>query len=111
MSVQGSYYYQGRVDTLENNTANCGPNGLYTGCLNNPTKLAGYGLVNLRANWNGVLGSTFDLSLFANNVTKKFYENVGFALVGAIGTFATAPGAPRMYGAQLRYHFGANSSR
>ena len=34
MSFQASYYYQSRVDTLENNTRNCGPDGLYTGCLN-----------------------------------------------------------------------------
>lgn len=106
LSVQGGIYYQSITDTLENNTRNCGPNGLYTGCLNEPTKLDGYSTFNARINWNEVMGSRVDLSLFANNLTNTHYENIGFALVGAIGTFATAPGAPRMYGLQLRLPFG-----
>ena len=108
LSLQGTVYYQGKVDTLENNTSNCGPDGLYAGCLNEPTKLKGYSLVNLRANWSNVMGHGFDVSVFVNNVTDKYYENVGFALVGAIGTFASAPGAPRMYGLQIKAPFGAN---
>jgi len=108
-SLLVGYYYQSEIDTLENNTKNCGPDGLYAGCLNEPTKIDGYGIWNLRASWSNVLGRGFDVSAFVNNVTDEYYENVGFALVGAIGTYATAPGAPRMFGLQVRMPFGAGA--
>jgi iron complex outermembrane receptor protein len=69
-------------------------------------KQRGYGLVNLSADWNGMAGSEFDLSLYATNVTNKVYAIGGFILMNSLGYAAAMYGEPRMYGARLRYHFG-----
>jgi iron complex outermembrane receptor protein len=64
-------------------------------------------LVNLNFSWNSIAGKPVDLSLFATNVTQEKYYT--FVPGIAPGTqFETAQlGTPRMYGARLRYRFGA----
>jgi iron complex outermembrane receptor protein len=60
-------------------------------------------LLNLSLNWNKVLGSQFDFSIFGTNVTNKIYE---------IATTFSAPystiliGQPRIWGARMRVNFG-----
>lgn len=69
------------------------------------SKQDGYDLLNLRADWEQVMGSNFDLALFANNVTDEVYSAGGVANP-AIGIHAVQPGAPRTYGLELKYTFG-----
>ncbi len=69
-----------------------------------------YGIVNLRLDWNGVLGSDFDASAFLNNATNRTYKVGANALEHEIGTNASIFGAPRMFGIELRYRFGADAN-
>jgi iron complex outermembrane receptor protein len=63
-------------------------------------------LLDLNLNWNGIAGSSFDLSLFANNVTGQQYYTYVLNL-GSLAGFETAQlGNPRFYGARVRYNFG-----
>jgi len=63
-------------------------------------------LLNLTANWDGVMGSPVDLAFFMTNVTDEIYPvNTG----GGWRTFGFADllmGPPRMWGFRLRYSFG-----
>jgi iron complex outermembrane receptor protein len=65
-----------------------------------------YGLVNVRLDWDGVMGSGFDASLFVNNATDKTYKVGANALEHLLGTTSSIYGAPRMWGIELRYRFG-----
>ncbi|WP_317930879.1 TonB-dependent receptor [Halioxenophilus sp. WMMB6] len=69
--------------------------------------LPSYELVNINFAWNSIFGSSFDVSAFVNNATDEEYVtfltgnwNNGFE-IGQLGQ-------PRMYGAKVRYNFGAN---
>jgi iron complex outermembrane recepter protein len=64
-----------------------------------------YGLVGLRADWQGVWRSAFDVSVFATNVTDKLYRITNEDLYSTIGTSITTYGPPRMFGASVRYQF------
>ena len=64
-----------------------------------------YGLLGVRADWDGVCGSALDLSVFATNVTDKIYRITNEDLYSTIGTAITTYGPPRMFGASLRYQF------
>jgi iron complex outermembrane receptor protein len=68
-----------------------------------------YGIVNLRLDWNSFLGSSFDASVFVNNLTDRTYKVGANALEHQIGTNASIFGAPRMWGVELRYRFGADA--
>ena len=65
-------------------------------------------LLNLNFNWSSIAGKPIDLAFFATNVTDKQY----YTYIPGIGVgtgFETAQlGQPRMYGARVRLHFGAN---
>ena len=64
-------------------------------------------LLDLRLDWNSVMGSDFDLSAFVTNVTNK--EFVASPNLGSPGAFAFQSGTynePRMAGVELRWHFG-----
>lgn len=67
--------------------------------------LPSYDLFNLSANWRGIAGSGFDLSVFVNNLTdEEYYTNV-YGNYQSFGVEFYNPGAPRTYGARLRYSF------
>jgi iron complex outermembrane receptor protein len=72
---------------------------------------ADYGLINLRLDWDSVLGSSFDASAFVNNVTNRTYKVGANALEHEIGTTASIYAAPRMFGVELRYRFGADAAQ
>lgn len=60
-------------------------------------------LLNLSLEWNNVLGSTFDISGFVNNLTDAKYL---VPYMGVVSVFeARAPGEPRTYGVKARYRF------
>lgn len=67
-----------------------------------------FGLLNLAADWKGVFGSDFDISLFASNVLDKVYisDAVPFWQPGFWGG-SIYFGEPRMYGIRLQYHLDA----
>jgi iron complex outermembrane receptor protein len=86
--AQSYFYYSNLNDTI------------VPGC-----KIAGYSLVNVRAEWNGIAGTKVDAALYANNVTDKEYEVGGFPLGAVTGSNATLPGTPRMFGLELGMKF------
>ncbi|MGE0384136.1 MAG: TonB-dependent receptor [Gammaproteobacteria bacterium] len=69
---------------------------------NNP-----FGLLNLRADWRNAMGSPVDVAVFATNVTDETYIVGTTSLLSSAGTAAAFYGAPRMFGAEIRYRFGA----
>ncbi|HUO97401.1 MAG TPA: TonB-dependent receptor [Rhizomicrobium sp.] len=68
-----------------------------------------YGLINLRLDWNSVLGSPIDASAFVNNLGDRTYKTGANALEHQIGTTASIFGAPRMFGVELRFRFGEDA--
>ena len=69
------------------------------------TRIDGYKLVNVRAEWNKIFGSQVNAALYVNNLTKEQYYTGGIALGQVTGSNATIPGAPRMYGFELGVNF------
>ena len=105
VALQASYYKQSEFDTNEINTTNCA-GGAYPACIDDQfSRLPGYSRVNLRADWTSIMNSKFDLGVFVNNAANKYYFTSAFASMSSLGTVALLPGAPRMFGAQLRYNF------
>jgi iron complex outermembrane receptor protein len=68
--------------------------------------VAGHGLVNVDLAWNNIFGSSVDLTAFGTNVTNKQYFAFIPGLAGNSGIEFATLGAPRMYGARVRYRFG-----
>jgi iron complex outermembrane receptor protein len=106
--VQATYYYQSTIQTAEINTANCGPNGQYYNCDNRLGAVHGYSFINMRADWRNVAGAGFDLGLFVNNLTNKYYISDASNAIGTIGYASSVLGPPRMFGVELRVPFGAS---
>lgn len=68
-----------------------------------------YELVNLHLNWDSVGGTPIDLGLFASNVfNEKYYTFLGGGWQSTGVEYGTV-GQPRMYGARLRFRFGASA--
>ena len=63
-------------------------------------------LVNLNADWESVLGSTFDLAFFMTNVTNQKRLIYPIAAYPTIGAEAGYLNLPRMWGFRLKYRFG-----
>ena len=68
-------------------------------------RIAGYALVNARAEWNNAFGSGVNAALYASNLTGKKYETGGFPLGAVVGANSTLPGTPRMYGVEVGIKF------
>jgi iron complex outermembrane receptor protein len=64
-----------------------------------------YNLVNLNLDWKGVVGTKFDLSLFATNVTKQKFVLFTGGLLPSLGFEGGSLSEPRMYGLRARYSF------
>jgi len=64
-----------------------------------------YSVWNVRADWNSVLGSNFDLALFCNNVTDKDYITGGRNIPESLGWADFTFGPPRVIGLSARYNF------
>jgi len=81
---------------------------------NNTGRLAGspfgllpdYDVLNLNLNWMGILGSSFDASLFMTNALDEEYTTYVAGLYNSMGFESRMVGTPRMWGARLRYSFG-----
>jgi iron complex outermembrane recepter protein len=68
-------------------------------------RIAGYAVVNVRAEWNDAFGSGVNAALYASNLTGKKYEVGGFPLGAVVGANSTLPGTPRMYGIEVGIKF------
>lgn len=68
--------------------------------------IKGYGLLSLNAGWSNIMGSNFDLNLFATNVTNKLYRIGGGNYYNSLGFTTSVYGEPRMVGAKVTYRFG-----
>jgi iron complex outermembrane recepter protein len=69
--------------------------------------ISAYGLLNLRLEWNDIMRSSLDASFFMSNVANKVYRVGQYSGYVADGYITSFYGEPRMFGAQLRYRFGA----
>ncbi len=69
--------------------------------------LPGYGTLNLRLDWDHILGRPIGAALYVTNVTDNTYATgqLDFSASNGFVTRTYAP--PRMFGVQLRYAFGA----
>jgi iron complex outermembrane recepter protein len=65
----------------------------------------GYGLLNLRVDWETVLSSDFDLSLYVKNATAEEYNTFGIQLYSSLGYNIATIGEPRVVGLQGTYRF------
>ena len=66
-----------------------------------------YELVNFNLNWDRIAGSAFDASLFVTNAFDEEYSVYRSGLWEAGGFETSMTGLPRMFGARVRYNFGA----
>jgi iron complex outermembrane receptor protein len=64
-----------------------------------------YAVYNLRADWRGVMGSSFDVAAYMDNVTDEEYVLGGLNVIDSGGYGAYHYGAPRTVGASVKYSF------
>jgi iron complex outermembrane recepter protein len=69
------------------------------------TRVPGYSLINMRADWTEVMGSGFSIGAFVRNLTNKSYFVGGLSQGASLGENAAAPGRPRMYGVEASFKF------
>ena len=93
MSISVAYTYQSSVPV---STVGGDPLG----------RQAPYGLLNVNADWNDIMGQPVDLSFFMTNATDKLYKVGAFSLYNSLGATGAIYGEPRMFGFQARYRFG-----
>lgn len=67
--------------------------------------IKGYGIGNMRLDWDGILGTSVDGSLFATNVGNALYRTGVYDEYASLGYLQSQYGPPRMYGVELRYAF------
>jgi iron complex outermembrane receptor protein len=68
--------------------------------------IQGYGLINLRLDWDGIAGSDFDAALFVTNAADTVYKIRVSGLYNIFGVAGASYGEPRIFGVQLHYRFG-----
>ncbi|HLG89775.1 MAG TPA: TonB-dependent receptor [Alphaproteobacteria bacterium] len=68
-----------------------------------------YSVFDLSLDWNDILGSSVDGSLFVNNLTDAVYRIGGYPIYSTAGFTAFFYGEPQMYGVRLKYRFGGPS--
>jgi outer membrane receptor protein involved in Fe transport len=66
-----------------------------------------YDLMNYNASWLGIMGSSFDLSVFATNVRDEEYLTYISGTFNTLSFESVQVGLPKMVGARLRYSFGS----
>jgi len=81
--------------------------GFYPGFpVRNPGVLPSTNLLNLNANWQGVMGAPIDLSFFMTNVTNEKYPLNLANYFNSFSFESQIVNEPRMWGFRLRYRFG-----
>ncbi len=98
LSISGNWAYQSHFQFQSSKGAD--PLGI----------IGSYSLYDLRVDWQNVLDSPVDASVFVNNLTDTVYRVGGLAVFPGTLAFDTAVyNPPRMVGVQLRYTFGGPS--
>jgi len=64
-----------------------------------------YTIWNFRVQWQGIMGSAFDVAAYVNNAFDEEYIVGGLSVPEDLGIVGNAYGAPRTMGALLRYTF------
>lgn len=64
-----------------------------------------YAVWNFRLDWRAVMGSGVDVAAFVNNAFDEDYITGGLSVPEDLGIVANTYGAPRTFGAALRYNF------
>lgn len=85
---QSSFYFSNLAATIQPNT-----------------NLPAYTLLNMRLDWNKVMGSPLKLSVFGKNLTNKLYYTGGSAGAQNFSNNSATFGAPRQYGVAARVDF------
>lgn len=67
--------------------------------------LDSFSLLNLNANWSGILGTTFDFAFFCTNVLNEKYYTYIQGGYNSLGFESGSTGQPLMVGARLKYSF------
>jgi iron complex outermembrane receptor protein len=62
-------------------------------------------VAHFRIDWGSFMGSGFDLAAYVNNAFDEEYITGGLSVPDSLGWVAACLGAPRTYGASLRYSF------
>lgn len=65
----------------------------------------GYGLLNGRIELNNIQGTGLSAAFFMNNITNEKYLVGNYSLARELGLASSLAGAPRMYGAELKFQF------
>ncbi|HEY3814248.1 MAG TPA: TonB-dependent receptor [Caulobacteraceae bacterium] len=65
--------------------------------------------LDLRLDWRNIAGSRIDLGVYGKNVTNDRHLTQGTDLTGLASVQSAEYAEPRMYGIELRYHFGAGN--
>jgi iron complex outermembrane receptor protein len=73
-----------------------------------PNNVEATNLVNANIDWRGVAGSDIDLSFFVTNLFDEEYITARLGGWDSLGFANGRQGEPRMFGARLRYSFGAS---
>lgn len=68
--------------------------------------IASYDLLNLSLDWNDLLGSPVDASVYVTNAYDEDYRVGQYSNYFEAGEIVSLYGEPRMYGMHLRYRFG-----
>jgi len=74
--------------------------------LDPDVRVPAYGLLNLSAGWERIMGTPIDLELYARNITNKLYVIGMGNYYYSLGFTTNVYGEPRMFGGSLTYHFG-----
>jgi iron complex outermembrane recepter protein len=104
MSLNASYYWQDKVYAVDA-TSQYTFSGIDNGPLNDTIEQDSYGVVDVRADWNSIMQSNFDLGLWVKNAGDEEYAVGGINVLDALGWSASVFGAPRTWGASVRYNF------
>jgi len=68
---------------------------------------AGYSLLNLRLDWQNVMGHPVDMGFYIRNATDKVYAIANSGFMDTFGHVGRIYGDPRTYGFEIRARFGA----
>ncbi len=71
----------------------------------NDDAVPAYGLLNLGAQWNNVLGQPIDLRLYVNNLTNEDYAPGGIGIFPSFGFESNQVGDPRNWGVAATFRF------
>lgn len=102
--LQAFAYYQSRTTHDVFNSPNGNP---YVAEGVNGSIVPGYWKVDLRADWNNIMGSNLGVSAFVKNVFDKAYvtSTANLQPTGPSYVIAYAYGEPRAWGLEMRYRF------